>query len=88
MSSIQNQNGNLTGTLKPQGVLKASISKPTIAIDNLPMYNGPFVVTPLAADDQILSTAGRFNKHDIMVEKIPYSETTTSNTEGKTVSIG
>lgn len=38
MSSIQNQNGNLIGTLKPQGVLKAAISKPLIVSDDETVY--------------------------------------------------
>lgn len=38
MSSIQNQNGNLIGALKPQGVLKGAISKPLIVSDDETVY--------------------------------------------------
>lgn len=38
MSSIQNQNGNLIGALKPQGVLKGVISKPLIVGDDETVY--------------------------------------------------
>ena len=98
MSSIQNQNGNLIGALKPQGVLKgtinkaqgvlkAKISKPTLVIDDLPIYDGPHIITPLVDNPQILSTAGRYNKLDIVVEEIPYAEVTNS-AGGTTVIIG
>lgn len=38
MSSIHSQNGNLTGALKPQGVLKGAISKPLIVSDDETVY--------------------------------------------------
>ena len=56
--------------------------------ESLPTYDGELVVTHLANNTQKLQTAGKYTASDIMVDKIPYSETTTSNTEGKTVSIG
>lgn len=98
MSSIQNQNGNLVGTLKPQGVLtgtvnktlgvlKGKISKPTLVTGDLPIYDGPHIITPLVDNPQILSTAGRYTKHDIIVEEIPYAEVSNS-AGGTTVIIG
>lgn len=56
--------------------------------DELPTYEGEFVVTPSVEDAQTLLTAGKYIDSNITVEKIPYSETSTSNTKGKTVSIG
>lgn len=56
--------------------------------EKLPTYEGEYVVTPSAGDAQTLLTAGKLTDSNITVEKIPYSETATSNTKGKTVSIG
>lgn len=56
--------------------------------EKLPTYEGEYVVTPSAGDAQTLLTAGKYIDSNITVEKIPYSETSTSNTKGKTVSIG
>ena len=56
--------------------------------NKLPTYEGEYVVTPSAGDAQTLLTAGKYIDSNITVEKIPYSETSTSNTKGKTVSIG
>lgn len=56
--------------------------------DKLPTYEGEYVVTPSTEDAQTLLTAGKYTESNITVEKIPYSETATSNTKGKTVSIG
>lgn len=56
--------------------------------EKLPTYEGEYVVTPSTEDDQTLLTAGKYTESNITVEKIPYSETATSNTKGKTVSIG
>ena len=56
--------------------------------EKLPAYEGEYVVTPSAEDVQTLLTAGKYIDSNITVEKIPFSETATSNTNGKTVSIG
>ena len=56
--------------------------------EKLPTYDGEYVVTPSTEDEQTLLTAGKYIDSNITVEKIPYSETSTSNTKGKTVSIG
>lgn len=56
--------------------------------EKLPTYEGEYVVTPSVEDAQTLLTAGKYIDSNITVEKIPYSETATSNTKGKTVSIG
>ncbi len=56
--------------------------------EKLPTYEGEYVVTPSTEEAQTLLTAGKYTDSNITVEKIPYSETATSNTKGKTVSIG
>lgn len=55
--------------------------------DNLPTYDGEFVVTPSADKQQTLLTSGKFNNSDIVVEKIPYSEVS-NPAGGTTVIIG
>lgn len=52
---------------------------------NLPTYDGEFLVTPSADNDQTLQMAGKYSKSNITVEKIPYSEV--SNTAGGTTVI-
>ena len=54
----------------------------------LPTYDGEFLVTPSANNEQTLLTAGKYNDSNITVEKIPFSKTDTANTNGKTFSIG
>ena len=55
--------------------------------DNLPTYDGSFVVTPSADNDQTLLTSGKYNESDITVEKIPYTEVS-NPAGGITVTIG
>lgn len=55
--------------------------------DNLPTYDGSFVVTPSADNDQTLLTSGKYNESDIKVEKIPYAEVS-NPAGGVTVIIG
>lgn len=58
-----------------------------IAFDNLPTYDGSFVVTPSADSNQRLLTSGKYNESDITVEKIPYAEVS-NPAGGVTVIIG
>ena len=55
------------------------------AAKDLPTYDGEFIVTPSADNDQMLQTAGKYSDSNITVEKIPYSEV--SNTAGGTTVI-
>ena len=48
-------------------------------------YPGPYEVTPLAWQDQILATNGKNMEDDVTVFEIPYSEV--SNPDGTTVVI-
>ena len=69
------------------------------AINNLPesgeggnettyeIYDGTCYVTP-SMTVQVLPTAHKIVPQDMTVDKIPFSETTTANTNGKTFSIG
>lgn len=58
-----------------------------LKIDNLPTYDGSFVVTPSADNVQTLKTAGKYNESDITVDKIPYAEVS-NPAGGVTVIIG
>lgn len=51
----------------------------------IPVYAGPYSVTPKANEAQTLSTAGKQMTEDVTVAKVPYYET--SNTSGTTVYI-
>lgn len=51
----------------------------------VPVYAGPYSVTPKADTAQTLSTAGKQMTEDVTVAKVPYYET--SNTSGTTVYI-
>ena len=55
------------------------------AAKDLPTYDGEFIVTPSADNEQTLQTAGKYSKSNITVEKIPYAEV--SNTAGGTTVI-
>ena len=50
-------------------------------------YQGQYTVTPLPNVDQILRTRHKLLQHDIVIEPIPYAETT-NNAGGVTVIIG
>ena len=48
-------------------------------------YEGPYIVTPLAWQDQILATKNKNMTDDVTVLEVPYTEV--SNPHGTTVSI-
>lgn len=50
-------------------------------------YTGQYAVTPLPNLEQILRTSNKILKHDIVIQPIPYYETT-NNAGGYTVIIG
>lgn len=52
---------------------------------SIPVYVGPYEVTPLAESAQTLATAGKQMVEDVTVAKVPYYET--SNVDGTTVYI-
>lgn len=51
-----------------------------------PPYAGPYDIIPLAFIDQQLPTEGRVLKQDLVVQEVPYLETS-NNSGGITVSI-
>lgn len=54
---------------------------------SLPVYNGEYVVTPSATEEQVLSTSQTYTTANIRISKIPYSEESNSS-NGTTVTIG
>ena len=50
-------------------------------------YNGQYTVTPLPTLEQILRTSNKLLKHDIVIDPIPYSQTS-NLAGGYTVTIG
>lgn len=50
-------------------------------------YTGEYTVTPLPNVEQILRTRGKNLKHDVVIEQIPYFETS-NQAGGYTVTIG
>lgn len=91
MSKILQVVGNLGAKLPP--VTDEDNGKVLLVKDgewvsgDLPTYDGSFVVTPSADNDQRLLTAGKYNESDITVEKIPYAEVS-NPAGGVTVIIG
>ncbi len=58
-----------------------------ISTSGMPMYPGPYEVTPRAYADQVLSTNHMGMSQDLTVKEIPYSEV--SNPQGGyTINIG
>ena len=57
------------------------------SIIDLDTYTGQYTVTPLPRVEQILRTDNKILKHDIVIEPIPYYETS-NNAGGYTVYIG
>lgn len=95
MSSIQNQNGNLIGALKPQGVLKGVISKPLIVGDDLApqlpavteedndkvlaVEEGKWVKKHLPVDEELSKTSVNAVQNKVVTAKFAEVETTIGN---------
>ncbi|MFA6873509.1 MAG: hypothetical protein WCQ86_05970 [Bacteroidaceae bacterium] len=61
----------LSGKLSCNGCLSGEISLPT----NYPPYSGDYEVVPNAFSAQVLPTANKSLMQDVVVQKIPYYET-------------
>lgn len=51
----------------------------------IPSYDGEYVITPLARDEQVLATRNKRMLDDVTVHRVPYFETT--NESGTTIYI-
>lgn len=60
---------------------------PDELLNNKPIYNGNYRITPLARVDQVLRTNDRVLTDNVIIEHIPYYETT-NDAGGYTVIIG
>lgn len=58
-----------------------------ISKDDLPVYDGEYVVVPDTDNEQVLKTAQKLLDADIKVNKVPYAEVS-NTTGGTTVTIG
>lgn len=76
----------LTGVLQARQTLSGTLTVPSRWSDLEP-YEGPYEVTPEAANAVILDTNGKKMAKDVVVLKIPYYETT-NESGGYTVIIG
>lgn len=72
----------LSGSLSCNGSLSGKISMGT----TYPPYSGDYEVTPNAFNAQVLPTANKLLMQDVIVQKIPYYETSNVQ-EGITVYI-
>lgn len=77
----------LSGSISACETLSGSISEAAIGGDAYPPYQGDYVVTPAANDEQTLETKGKYMKDDVIVKEIPYAETSNAS-DGITVYIG
>lgn len=65
--------------------LKITSDRVNITTTSGDPYQGPYIVTPLANEQQILNTKFKYMSDDVTVNKVPYYET--SNDSGTTVYI-
>lgn len=87
--------GSVRGSLSTQSTLKGSVSTPGSSIKGqlssgtlMPdEYKGEYEVTSDTHETQVLNTAKKYLKDDIVVKPVPYSETTNPS-DGLTVYIG
>lgn len=96
MSEILTLDGILEGSLSSLQSVTGDISKaltisgsvtPGAFYHSLPIYEGVYQVTSLPTLDLILQTGGKQLQSNIVVNKIPYFETT-NDSGGYTVTIG
>lgn len=68
------------------GSLKGQLTIPIYAHMVVDPYEGPYTIIPKAFDNQSLHTKNKTCSDDILVEKVPYYETT-NNSNGLTAYI-
>lgn len=83
---------SLTGSISIGQTLRGMLSGKSSLIGKLTipqilgtMYEGQYVVDPLAKENVVLDTKEKFMANDVVVNKVPYFET--SNEKGTTVYI-
>lgn len=83
MSGTLSSSGQMSGTINVSGNIQAGISAASGGV--FQMYNGSYDITP-SVDSQTLATKDKLMSNNMVVEGIPYYET--SNDYGYTVYIG
>ena len=68
MSAIETISGHMSHVTNLSGKISLDVRYPT--------YEGMYTITPSSTDEQVLPTEYRVLKDDIVVQKIPYYETT------------
>lgn len=84
LTGIISSESNLSGKLSVIPSLSGTISSGS---NNGSIYDGEYEVTPDVTEAQMLPTAKKYLTNDIVVNKVPYSETSNSS-NGLTVYIG
>ncbi len=84
---IKQLNGKISNNEKLSGHLSGenNISGSVSMQKSYPIYDGKYNITPLAYNEQVLMTANKLLKKNIIVDKVPYTET--HNESGTTVYI-
>lgn len=77
-------NAAVSGTVNIDQAVSGSIKLPEL-VPWAKRYDGEYVITPLAHDNQVLETNNKLLTDDVTVLKVPYFET--SNLHGNTVYI-
>lgn len=80
--------GLLKGSVQSLPTLSGTVSVAVTAVpsDQEP-YTGEYEVTPDISGEQVLATANKYLAKDIVINPVPYSETTNAS-DGVTVYIG
>lgn len=80
--------GLLKGSIQALPTLSGTVSVAVTAVptDSEP-YTGEYEVTPDVLGEQVLKTANKYLAKDIVINPVPYSETTNAS-DGITVYIG
>ena len=78
--------GTLSGTISAPASLSGTITGAANYIKLYPDYDGEYVVTPKAREDQILETKGKQMAENVTVKEIPVYRVS-NNSGGQTVYI-
>lgn len=79
--------GNISGNIRTNNGIRISGSIGRAVTEIVPVYDGPYNVTPILNDSQVLETGGLKMAGDVTVTQIPVTWTTNTD-DGWTVVIG
>lgn len=71
ISSTNRMNGNIRSAQK----IKGNITYGNGGDVSIPIYNDEYEVIPLAFQETVLDTTGKYMQRDIIIKEIPYYET-------------